>query len=124
MPPRYLDPNCPVCGEALVLADLLDDPNTDPDDVWNDEWACPKCYDGDSIWIDFEPEEQAELERRIKEVEDGTVETIPWETIRDELYEGLTEEEIKKREADIKKQAEEMLEGDMPKSRGILNFNK
>ncbi len=103
MHPRYLDPNCPTCDNALVLADLLDNPKADVDDVWNDEWACPQCYDGDSIWIDFKPEDKEELERRLKDVEDGTVETIPWEVVRKELYDGLTEEEIKKREGDIKK---------------------
>ncbi|MHA2427181.1 MAG: addiction module protein [Candidatus Hermodarchaeia archaeon] len=120
MPPRYLDPNCPVCGETLVLADLLDDPNTDPEEIWGDEWACPKCYDGDSIWIDFDPEEQAEIERRLKGIEDGTIETIPWEDIKKEFDEGLTEEEIKERDERVEK----MLEEDMPKTRGILNFNK
>lgn len=124
MPPRHLDPNCPVCGEALVLADLLDDPSTDPEKIWNDEWACPKCYDGDGIWVDFEPEEKEELERRLKEFEEGTVETIPWETVRKKLYEGMTEEEIEKREKEAKKEVEKMIEeGNAPKDRRILNFD-
>lgn len=127
MPPRYLDPNCPVCGTPLVLADLLDDPDTDPEEVWNDEWACPKCYDGDGVWIDFEPEEKGELDRRIKEVEEEKVEMIPWETVQKELYEslGLTEDEIKERKKEIEKMAQEMRDGiiPMPKTRRILNFD-
>ena len=126
MPPRYLDPNCPVCGEALVLADLLDDPDTDPDDVWNDEWACPKCYDGDGVWIDFEPEEKEELDSRLQEIDDGTMEMIPWETVQKEWYEseGLTEEEIEERKREIKKEADKMIEdGTFPKTRRILNFD-
>ena len=109
---------------ALVLADLLDDPSTDPDDVWNDEWACPKCYDGDGVWIDFEPGEKKELDRRIKEYESGTVKTIPWEVLRKKLYKDMTEEEIEKREKEIKKEVERMIEeNDLPKNRRILNFD-
>ena len=125
MHPRYLDPNCPECGEPLVLSDLLDDPDMNPDDVWNDEWACPKCYDGDGVWIDFEPEDKEELDNRLKEVESGTMKTIPWEVVKKEMWEklGLTEEEIKEREEEIKKESKKMIEeNDFPKSRRILNF--
>ena len=104
MHPQFIDPNCPECGTALVLADMLDDP--DCDNPWTDEWACPNCYDGDGIYVDFEPEQKAELDRRMKAVEDGTAETIPWEEARKKLYKSLdldeNEIEERKREAEFK----------------------
>lgn len=121
MPPRYINQNCPVCGKELVLADLLDNPDADPEEVWYDEWACPNCYDGGSVWIDFEPEYQEELERRLKEVSEGTVKTHPWEEIKNkfvgskfdptEFEEGAKEEEEVDGEKELKS-----------KVRGILNF--
>lgn len=47
--PYYIDPTCP-CGTALVLSDLLHNPATPADEVWHDEWTCPKCRNG--IWMD------------------------------------------------------------------------
>ena len=131
MHPRYLDPNCPDCGEPLVLSDTIDNPDIDIKDVWLDEWACPKCYDGDSIWIDFAPEEKAELDRRIKEANEHPERSIPWEEVRDKLHKrlGLTDEEIKKREEEAleavaKIEEDEADEEDNQfKSRGILNFD-
>jgi len=126
MHPKHIDPNCPECGTALVLSDPLDNPDIDPKDIWPDEWACPKCYDGDGIYIDFEPEEKAELDRRIKEADEHPEKLIPWEEVRNKLYKklGLTEEEIEERERKAKEEVDKMIEeGDLPKDRRILNFD-
>ncbi|MBA4180685.1 MAG: addiction module component, family protein [Anaerolinea sp.] len=32
---------------------------------------------------------QAEIRRRVEEIEDGTAELVPWEEVRDRLYERL-----------------------------------
>lgn len=125
MKPKYIDPNCP-CGEALVLSDLLDDPNMKLEDAWEDEFACPKCYDGDGIYIDFEPEDEEELGKRIADVDNGTAEFRSFDEFLREMdrENGLTEEEIeqkeKEREEEIKKRIEE---GDFPKTKRILNFD-
>ena len=42
----------------------------------------PPCYDVD--W-------DAEIKRRIEEADSGIVPGIPWETVRDELYERINE---------------------------------
>lgn len=44
--PYYIPTTCPTCGMALVLVDLLRDPATPPEEVWHDEWMCPRCQDG------------------------------------------------------------------------------
>lgn len=42
--PNWLDPNCPLCGERLVLSDFLDGL---PESLyWWDEWTCPECQEG------------------------------------------------------------------------------
>jgi len=124
MKPQYINHNCPECGQPLVLADLLDDPDTDLDEIWNDEWACPKCYDGDGIYIDFEPEEFNELERRLKEVEKHPENTRPWDEVKREVfYNGMTEEEIAEEEKRIQEKVQKSIEeNDFPKTRRILNF--
>lgn len=32
------------------------------------------------------PEWLAEIDRRSREIDDGTVETVPWETVREEMF--------------------------------------
>lgn len=48
--PAYINPNCPKCGTPLVLLDLLENQNTPEDEIWYDEFVCPKCNDG--LYID------------------------------------------------------------------------
>ncbi len=49
--------------------------------------------------LDGEPEEgveaawSEEVERRVREIEAGEVETIPWEQVRAELFAGLKDED-------------------------------
>lgn len=84
--PYYIDTECPVCGEELVLlhrvsdekrrqSDALADPETDPEDVepFHDEWVCPECLD--EIRMDW-PEEYkesmlAKWQQAIEDVEEG-----------------------------------------------------
>ena len=49
--PYYIAPDCPDCGTPLVLSDYLHNPQTPADDVWYDEWECPRCQEG--IWMDW-----------------------------------------------------------------------
>ncbi len=49
--PAYIPATCPTCGTALVLLDSLENPTLPPDEVWHDEWTCPKCQDG--IFMDW-----------------------------------------------------------------------
>lgn len=48
--PAYIDTNCPKCGSPLILIDLLENPLAPTDEIWNDEFTCPKCRDG--IYLD------------------------------------------------------------------------
>src|ERR687883_360256 len=50
--PYYIAPNCPTCDTPLVLYDHLDERSRLADNqVWYDEWICPRCRDG--IWMDW-----------------------------------------------------------------------
>lgn len=44
--PFYIPPLCAKCGTPLALADHLDNPATPDNEVWHDEWVCPRCQDG------------------------------------------------------------------------------
>lgn len=64
--PYYIDSECPDCGTELILYQELEDAEYDEDEIWHDEWTCPKCEDG--IYLDW-PEEAFE---RLKEGSAGT----------------------------------------------------
>ncbi|MGI6649589.1 MAG: hypothetical protein ACOX5W_11235 [Bacillota bacterium] len=49
--PFYIDPLCPECGAALVLADPLNNPDVNENEIWHDEFICPSCRDG--IYMDW-----------------------------------------------------------------------
>ena len=93
MKPLYIDPDCPECGEALTLLDILCDPNVDPKNIWLDEWACPKCYDEGSCYMDWPKEKIEELELMAKEVTDHPERSTSWEDFKKTMYPNLTEEE-------------------------------
>jgi hypothetical protein len=58
--PYYISPNCPTCGTPLVLWDRLNERSPLADDqVWYDEWSCPRCRDG--IWLDWPAAERERL---------------------------------------------------------------
>lgn len=67
--PYYIDPHCEECGADLVLADLFDDPNTPPENIWYDDWRCPKCNDGN--YLDWPREMIEALRGRAFESEIG-----------------------------------------------------
>lgn len=50
--PYYVDPNCPNCGTALVLWDVLITPPAE--NAWYDEWWCRQC---ECIVMDWPPGE-------------------------------------------------------------------
>jgi len=126
MKPRHIDPNCPECGAELVLSDLLDDP--DAEEVFEDKWACPKCYDGHGVYMDWPQEQIDELAGRARDAEKHPEKLIPWEEVRHDLYKdmGLTdeeiEEEIKKAEEKTKNMTEEEIAEFQSKVRYLINI--
>jgi len=65
--PFYIEPHCPQCQTKLVLSDLLEDHNADPDTIWYDEWQCPTCRNG--LHMDWPPQMVAQLnEQRLTAV--------------------------------------------------------
>jgi hypothetical protein len=90
--PFYIHAFCD-CGERLVLADPLRDPDIDEDNIWYDEWECPKCCDG--IHLDWSKEELNDLVKRTEEatvaMKNGEIEAITL----DDLLGGLIEPEEK-----------------------------
>ncbi len=44
--PHYIAPCCPDCGTPLELLDLLENPEIPEDEIWHDEFICPKCREG------------------------------------------------------------------------------
>lgn len=73
--PYYISPNCPVCGTALVLSDVLENPKGPKDEIWHDEWECSKCRDG--VYMDW-PEDYK------KKVEEKDRKTLTGEMVSDE----------------------------------------
>ncbi len=49
--PAYIAADCPTCNTKLVLLDHIEHPTMPEDQIWHDEWTCPKCQDG--IWLDW-----------------------------------------------------------------------
>ncbi|HEY7062602.1 MAG TPA: hypothetical protein VII06_14065 [Chloroflexota bacterium] len=49
--PYYIAPYCLDCGAALVLHDSLANPEAAPDEVWYDEWECPRCRG--ALYVDW-----------------------------------------------------------------------
>jgi len=52
---HYINSYCLKCKTSLVFADLLENPETPENEMWYDEFICPKCQDG--IYMDW-PEEK------------------------------------------------------------------
>lgn len=48
--PYYIDTACPDCGTDLVLNDKYKDKDIDEDEIWHDEWVCPRC--GSGVFLD------------------------------------------------------------------------
>ena len=59
--PYYIQKTCPKCGTKLVLHDSLAQPPTPTEDVWHDEFECPKCRDG--IFMDWPVKELERFDR-------------------------------------------------------------
>jgi hypothetical protein len=78
--PYYIDPNCPICGTALVLLDTLDGIGDLP--IWYDEWICPN-HVLEGVHMDWPAEKIEEL--RSMEVDRGKVYTNVEDLIRDLL---------------------------------------
>lgn len=76
--PFYIDQFCPVCGTPLVLADKLDNPNVNEEEIWHDEFICPTCQDG--IYLDW-PETEKNLLNK-EQYQEGKVE---WDELKREL---------------------------------------
>jgi len=43
--PVYINVNCSECGTPLVLVDILENHPAQSDEIWHDEFICPKCRD-------------------------------------------------------------------------------
>lgn len=67
--PRHIDSSCPSCGTSLVLNDVHREEQVPPEEVWVDEWVCPRCEDG--IFLDKDEEFFNEMEQGIEQVEKG-----------------------------------------------------
>jgi len=40
--PYYIDSTCPGCGTDLVLYDKQEEEDVPDEEIWHDEWTCPK----------------------------------------------------------------------------------
>ncbi|MGI6648332.1 MAG: hypothetical protein ACOX5W_04510 [Bacillota bacterium] len=76
--PFYIDPFCTTCSTPLVLADLLDNPNTDETKTWHDEFICPSCQD--TIYLDWPENEIAALSK-----EQRRKGGVSWDELKREL---------------------------------------
>ena len=108
MKPLHIDPNCPECGTALQPSDLLDNPDTE--NPFIDQWACPKCYDGHSIYMDWDQSKLDDLASRAQEAKDHPERMIPWEEVRKDLFSDLSEEEREKYFKESEERAKNMTE--------------
>lgn len=93
MKPLHIDPNCPECGEALTLLDILCDPDIKADEIWSDEWACPKCDDEGICYMDWPQEDLDEIARRAQEATDHPEKMRTWEDIREDIFSDLSKEQ-------------------------------
>ncbi|MEQ8226351.1 MAG: hypothetical protein ABRQ37_28805 [Candidatus Eremiobacterota bacterium] len=66
--PYYIAPTCETCKTPLVLDDLLENPDTPEEEIWYDEFICPKCLDG--IYMDWPESEWKNYELSQKDLED------------------------------------------------------
>lgn len=87
--PFFIDDDCDECGETLVLGDVLEG----NEQIWYDEWVCPKCQNG--IFMDWPPEEVARLtaaaegdQVTVAEMLEGAPEDFPFES-EEELRQAL-----------------------------------
>ncbi|BAF58599.1 MAG: hypothetical protein HPY89_07125 [Pelotomaculum sp.] len=76
--PFYISPNCPECGTPLVPADVLNGPDTPEDQIWHDEFICPKCLD--FIYLDWPESERTALNEG--KCQEGGIE---WDELKREL---------------------------------------
>lgn len=87
--PFFISPNCEECETPLVLRDFLDGKLPEEDTIWYDEWACPNtdCPDSQGIYMDWPPEDYAELDRRLEAA------SVPMSEMTDELPDDFPSEE-------------------------------
>ncbi|GAB6275063.1 MAG: hypothetical protein STSR0004_19280 [Peptococcaceae bacterium] len=79
--PYYIKPNCPKCGALLVLADILENPDVEEEEIWHDEFMCPSCRDG--TYMDWPDSEWQEIEEVIQTRTKGQVQD--WNDVKREL---------------------------------------
>jgi len=110
--PKYINPNCTECSTTLVLLDTLN--NSESEYVFIDEWACPKCYDGSTIYMDWSQEYIDEINRRAEEATNHPENMIPWEDVRYSMYKklGLTDEEIEQKIKETEEEVKNMTDED------------
>lgn len=87
MKPFYINDKCDICGETLVPVDLIYNRDTDEEEIWWDEWACPECHEEHGIYLDW-PEEAKDKILNVS-LED----CVPWEEVNKELQEDNSNKE-------------------------------
>lgn len=84
--PKYINPNCPKCNAQLILSDILDNPEINIKEIDPESFACPKCYDGDGIYLDWPQKKLNHLNEIAKDAIEHPEKLIPWEKIKTKLY--------------------------------------
>jgi hypothetical protein len=64
--PFYISDCCPKCDTVLIYDDLVDS-NMDWDDIFFDEFACPKCNDG--CYLDWTPQKTEEFKQAFDNID-------------------------------------------------------
>lgn len=72
--PYYINPTCPTCRAELVLSDLFEDPTRPSNEVWHDEFICPKCQDG--IFMDWPKTMDADFQAKRNKAQCVDLETL------------------------------------------------
>lgn len=67
--PFYIKKTCDVCGSKLVYADLISNPEKPFDEIWYDEFICPKCKGG--LYMDWPKTTREAFKKMIEEAKVG-----------------------------------------------------